>query len=70
MGIADKERRAIRVEETTWRKARILAAAFGVPIYAIVTQALDEMAENHKEQVVLVLREVKDEQVPSRGRPN
>jgi hypothetical protein len=67
MGIADKERRAIHVEETTWRKARILAAAFGVPIYAIVNQALDEMAENHKEQVVLALREVKDEQVPSRG---
>jgi hypothetical protein len=66
MGITDKERRAIHVEETTWRKARILAAAFGVPIYAIVTQALDEMAENHKEQVMIVLREVKDGQVPSR----
>jgi hypothetical protein len=67
MGIADKERRAIHVEETTWRKAKILAAAFGVPIYAIVTQALDEMAENHKEQVVIALKEVRDEQVQGRA---
>jgi hypothetical protein len=66
MGISDKERRAIHVEETTWRKARILSAAFGIPIYAVVKQAIDELAENHKEQIFLVLKEVTDEQVQGR----
>jgi hypothetical protein len=72
MGISAKERRAIHVDESTWRKARVMAAAFGIPIYAVVTQAIIEMAENHKEQVLIMLKEVKDEQVSdkraSRGR--
>jgi hypothetical protein len=64
MGISGKERRYVHVDEPTWRKAKVLAAAFGVPIYAVLQQAIEEMAANHKEQVVLMLRgEVKDEQV-------
>lgn len=60
---AQQERRMVHVPESTWRKAKILAAAFRVPIYAVVTQAIEEMAENHKEQVTIALKEVNDEQV-------
>jgi hypothetical protein len=67
MGTSAHERRGIQVDESTWRKAKILSAAFGVPVYAIVTQAINELAENHKEQVVLVLKEVTDEQVQGRS---
>lgn len=59
MGTSANERRGIQVDKTTWRKAKILSAAFEVPIYAIVTQAIEEMAENHKEQIILFLKEVK-----------
>ena len=65
MGIAEKNRRAVHVDESTWRKARILAAAFGVPIYRIVTQAIDEMAANHAEEVKQLV-DVPRERAPSR----
>ena len=64
MGISANERRAVHVDESTWRKAKILAAAFEIPIYAVVTQAINEMAENHKAQVLLTLKEVTNERVP------
>jgi hypothetical protein len=67
MGIPANERRAVHVDESTWRKAKILAAAFGVPIYAIVTQAINEMAENHQSELLLMMKEVTDERVPRKG---
>jgi hypothetical protein len=68
MGISAKERRAVRVDESTWRKAKVLAAAFGIPIYAVVTRALDEMAKNYAAEVSIMMREeVNDEQVPREG---
>ena len=64
MGISAKERRAIRVDESTWRKAKVLAAAFGVPIYAIVTRAINEMAEKYGGKVAFILdKEGEDEHV-------
>ena len=51
MGETEQERRNVYVPESTWRKGKILAAAFGLPISAIVKQALDELAENHLRQV-------------------
>jgi hypothetical protein len=61
MGIASETRRNIHVDESTWRKAKVLAAAFGIPIYAVVIRAINEMAEHHKAQVVRMLKEVNDE---------
>jgi predicted DNA-binding protein len=53
---------AVQVPESTRRKAKTLAAAFGIPVSDIVKQAIEEMAENHKEQVLLALHEeVKDD---------
>jgi len=51
MGISAQERRAVHVDESTWRKAKVLAAAFGIPIYALVNQAINEMAQNYVDKV-------------------
>lgn len=67
MGIADGERRSIHVDEPTWRKAKILAAAFGVPIYAVVTQAINEMAEKYLMTLEALMKEVDSESLHSEG---
>jgi hypothetical protein len=68
MGSPTKDRRAVQVDESTWRKARVLAAAFGLPVYAIVTRAINEMATKYAAEVSIQMREeVKDEQVPRKG---
>lgn len=65
MGISGEKRRNIHVDESTWRKARVLAAAYGVPIYQIVIWALDEFAEAQLDKKV---REVKrGDDVPREG---
>lgn len=55
MGSSDQERRAVTVPDGTWRKAKVLAAAFGLPISTIVAQAIEEMADNHKEQILMMM---------------
>lgn len=67
MGASAKERRAVRVDESTWRKARILAAAFGVPIYDIVTRAINEMAKRYSQRIEEVMV---DDDVPREGKSN
>jgi hypothetical protein len=44
MGSSEQERRAVTVPDSTWRKAKVLAAVFGLPVSDIVTRAIDEMA--------------------------
>lgn len=67
MGTPDT-RRAVHVPESTWRKAKVLAAAYGVPISDIVTEAIEAFAHTKRAEVSMRLGGGEHDKVPSRRR--
>lgn len=67
MGTPDT-RRAVQVPESTWRKAKVMAASYGVPISAIVTGAIEAFADAKKKEIMRGLGGGEDDKLPSRRR--
>lgn len=65
---ASSYRRSVQVPESTWRKAKVIAASMGAPIHAVVTAAIEEYASTMAENIQDQMEGVKSDGIQGRTR--